>query len=70
MQVLEILKRVVDSPIRQTVTIDESQLGFMPGRGTTGDIFVLRLLQEHYLSANQNLYKAFVDLEKAFDNVP
>ena len=47
-----------------------SQFSFVPGRGTTDIIFVVRQLQEKYLAANKRLYMAFVDLEKAFDRVP
>ena len=46
------------------------QFGFMPGRGTTDAIFILRQLQEKYLQKKKNIYFAFVDLEKAFDRVP
>ena len=46
------------------------QCGFMSGRGTTDAIFIVRQLQEKYLTANKPLYMAFVDLEKAFDRVP
>ncbi|RUS80469.1 hypothetical protein EGW08_011785 [Elysia chlorotica] len=69
-QVMKVLERIVDSLIRQVVSIDESQFGFVPGRGTTDAIFVVRQLQEKYLAANKRLYMAFVDLEKAFDRVP
>ena len=62
-----VLERIVDSLIRQMVSIDDSQFGFVPGRGTTDAIFVVRQLQEKYLAANKRLYMAFVDLEKAFD---
>ena len=68
-QVMKVLERIVDSLIRQ-VSIDDSQFGFVPGRGTTDAIFVVRQLQEKYLAANKRLYMAFVDLEKAFDRVP
>ena len=54
--------------IRQLVSINDSQFGFLPGRGTT--IFLVRQLQGKYLAANKILYMAFVDLEKAFDQVP
>ena len=60
----------MDSLIRQLVSIDNSQFGFVPGRGTTDAVFVVRQLQEKYLAANKRLYMAFVDLEKAFDRVP
>ena len=69
-QVMKILDRIVDSLIRQLVSIDDSQFGFVPGRGTTDAVFVVRQLQEKYLTANKRLYMAFVDLEKAFDRVP
>ena len=69
-QVMKVLERIVDSLIRQVVSINDSQFGFVPGRGTTDTIFVIRQLQEKYLAANKRLYMAFVDLEKAFDRVP
>ena len=69
-QVMKILERIVDGLIRQLVSIDNSQFGFVPGRGITDAIFVVRQLQEKYLAANKRLYMAFVDLEKAFDRVP
>ena len=69
-QVMKILERIVDGLIRQLVAIDYSQFSFIPGRGTTDAIFVVRQLQEKYLAANKRLYMAFIDLEKAFDRVP
>ena len=69
-QVMKILKRIVDGLIRQLMSIDYSQFGFIPGRGTTDTIFVVRQLYEKYPAANKRLYMAFVDLEKAFDRVP
>ena len=69
-QVMKVLERIVDGLIRHVVSIDDSQFGFVPGRGTTDAIFVIRQLQEKYLAANKRLYMAFVDLEKAFDQVP
>ena len=67
---MKILERIVDGLIRELVSIDDSQFGFVPGRGTTDAIFVVMQLQEKYLAANKRLYMAFVDLEKAFDRVP
>ena len=60
----------MDGLIRQVVSIDDSQFGFVPGRGTADAIFVIRQLQEKYLAANKRLYMAFVELAKAFDRVP
>ena len=69
-QVMKVLEGIVDSLIRQVVSIDDSQFGFVPGRGTTDAIFVVRQLQEKYLAANKRLYMAFIDHQKAFDRVP
>ena len=69
-QAMKILEMIVDGLIRQVVSIDDSQFGFVPGRGTTDAIFVVRQLQEKYLAVNKRLYMAFLDLEKAFDRVP
>ena len=64
-QVMKVLESIVDGLIRQLVSIDDSQFGFVAGRSITDAIFVVRQLQERYLAANKRLYMAFVDLEKA-----
>ena len=46
------------------------QFGFMPGKGTTDAIFIMRQVQEKHQTKKKKLYYAFVDLEKAFDRVP
>ena len=50
-QVMKVLERIVNSLIRftQLVTINDSKFGFVPGRGTTDAIFVVRQLQKKYL---------------------
>ena len=67
-QAMKIQERIVDGLVRLVVSIDDSQFGFVPGRGTTDAIFVVQQLQEEYLAVNKRLYMAFVDLEKAFDH--
>ena len=69
-QVMKIIERVLDSVIRSQVDIDSMQFEFMPGRGTTDAIFILRQLQEKHLGKHKPLYFDFVALEKAFDRVP
>ena len=66
----QVMERIVEGLIRQLVSIDDSQFGFVPGRGTTDAIFVVRQLQEKYLAANKRHYMAFVDPEKATDRIP
>ena len=68
--VMKGIERVIEKVIRERISIDDMQFGFMPGRGTTDAIFILGQLQEKHLAKNKKLYFAFVDLEKAFDRVP
>nr|GEX55959.1 retrovirus-related Pol polyprotein LINE-1 [Tanacetum cinerariifolium] len=42
----------------------------MPGRSTTEAIHLLRSLTEKYRERQRDLHMAFLDLEKAYDNVP
>ena len=69
-QTMKLLERVLDSHICGMVDIDTMQFGFLPGRGTSDTIFILRQLQEKHMAANKPFYFAFVDLEKAFNQVP
>ena len=66
-QVMKILGRIVDSLIRHLVSIDDSQFGFIPGRGTTDAIFVVRQLS----SCQQETLHGFRKPgEGIFDRVP
>ena len=69
---MKFIKWIADSLIRQVVTSDESQFGFVPGRGTTDASVVICQLQEKYFTVDKQIYMymAIVDLEKAFDRVP
>ena len=74
--VMKVMERIVDELIRELINIDGMQFAFVPGRSTTDATFIIRQLQEKFLSMkdlsgkNLTLYFAFVDLEKAFDRVP
>ena len=60
----------MDRLLRQFVSTNDAQFGFVLGKSTTDAIFVVRQLQEKYLTANKKLYMAFVHLENSFDGVP
>ena len=68
--VMKVLERVIEKRIRSRVEVSDMQFGFMPGKGTTDAIFIVRQLQEKYLGKKRELWMAFIDLEKAFDRVP
>ena len=67
---MKVFERVMEVRLREKLHIDEMQFGFMPGRGTTDAVFIVRQLQEKYLGKKKELWMAFIDLEKAFDRVP
>ena len=53
-QMMKILEHILNTII-QEVSINNMQFGFMPGRGTTDAIFILRQLQEKYLQKKKNI---------------
>ena len=69
-QPMKVLEKVLENRIRCQVSIDNMQFGFMPGKGTTDAIFIMRQVQEKHQAKKKKLYYAFVDLEKTFDRVP
>ena len=66
---IKIVERVLENRIRGLVTIDDMQFGFMPGKGTTHALFILRRMQKEFCGREKKLCMCFVDLEKAFDRV-
>ena len=69
-QPMKVLERVLEKGIRCQVSIDNMKFGFMPRKGTTDAIFIMRQVQEKHEAKKKKLYYAFVDLKKAFDKSP
>ena len=69
--VLKVILKVLLQRNRKTIEIeiDESQSGFITGKGTREGIFNLRTIIEQYMNTNKDLYLCFIDYEKAFDRV-
>ena len=51
---MKLHEQVLDSYIREMVNINDMQLGFVPGEGSTGSIFVVRQLQEKYIGSSES----------------
>jgi hypothetical protein len=64
---LRILMKRTRNKIRPE--INDSQCGFVEGKGTTNAIYILRTLIERSLEVNKDLYLCFIDYTKAFDKV-
>ncbi|VDP14075.1 unnamed protein product [Heligmosomoides polygyrus] len=54
-------ERLVDSRLREMVTISQEQWGFMPERFTTDAIFITRQVMEKYREKRKPCYLAFLD---------
>ena len=67
---MKLLEMLVEQFIRQQVKTDAMQCGFIPARGTTDAIFIVRQLQERYLALQKELYLAFTELGKVSDRIP
>ena len=67
---IKVIERIFERNLWKVVKLDEMKMGFMPGRGMTDAIFIMRQLMKKYEMVGRNLYMVFVDLEKAFDCVP
>ena len=66
---MKVLEGVLEKRIQCRVSIDNMQFGFMPRKGTTDAIFIMRQVKEKHKAKKKKLYYAFVDLEKEFDRV-
>ena len=56
---MKVLERILTTVIRENVSTDNMQFGFIPDRGITDAIFILGMLQEKYLNKKKNIYFAF-----------
>lgn len=67
----KVLTRIIYRRIENRIEelLEGDQFGFRKSRGTREAILTLRLIIEGRIKKNQDTYMAFVDLEKAFDNV-
>ena len=66
---MKVWERIIETRLSDGVEISKRQYGFMPGKGTTDAVFVLRMLMEKYREGQKELHCAFVDLKKACDRV-
>ncbi|VDO19287.1 unnamed protein product [Heligmosomoides polygyrus] len=66
---MKIYERLVDSRLREMVTISQEQWGFIPERSTTDAIFIACQVMEKYREKRKPCYMAFFDLGKAYDRL-
>ena len=67
---MKVVERVLEKRLCRIVPVDEKQFGFMPDRGTTDAVFILRRIHRECHVKGKTLYMCFVDLRKPFDGTP
>ena len=66
---MTLYETVHEHRLRNIVSINEDQFGFVKGKPTTDAIFALRQLQERYREGKQDVHSVFIGPEKAYDRV-
>uniref|UniRef100_A0A8D8XDM6 Craniofacial development protein 2 n=2 Tax=Cacopsylla melanoneura TaxID=428564 RepID=A0A8D8XDM6_9HEMI len=64
---LQIIKRRINDIIE--TNLSETQMGFRAGKGCRDALTVMRVVLEKNVDKNNDIFMAFIDYEKAFDNV-
>jgi len=60
---MNIWERIIEQQVQAETEIREQQFRFMPGKGATDAIFLVRQLMAKYGEKQRRLHFAFVDLE-------
>ena len=60
----KIVEKVLEKRIRVLVEVDDMQFGFMPGRGTTDALFILRSMQKEYREKDKKIVHVFRRFKK------
>ena len=63
-------ERVLDSYIHRRVSVDDMHFGLCLVKVPLMQFFIVRQLQQKFITAKKHLFFDFVDLEKAFGRVP
>uniref|UniRef100_A0A8D8YDR6 Craniofacial development protein 2 n=1 Tax=Cacopsylla melanoneura TaxID=428564 RepID=A0A8D8YDR6_9HEMI len=67
----KVLLALIRERIAHTIerNLTDTQMGFRQGKGCRDGITALRVILENSMEVNKNVFLAFVDFEKAFDNI-
>ena len=53
---MKVVERMFEKRLRRLVSVDEMQFGFMPEKGTTDAVFILRRIQVEHHAKAKTLY--------------
>ncbi|KAI5728841.1 hypothetical protein M8J77_021978 [Diaphorina citri] len=64
---LQLIKQRINGQIENSLS--ETQMGFRAGKGCRDALTVMRILLEKNINKDKDVFVAFIDYEKAFDNI-
>ena len=59
---MKVVERVIEKRLHRIETVNETQFGSKPERGTIDPVFILKRMQEEYHAKGKKLHMCFVDL--------
>ena len=65
---MKVLERLLEKRFRCQVLIDNMQFGFIPGKGTTDAMFIMRQVQEKHQAKKKKLYYAFCGFREGIES--
>ena len=61
---MKTVERVLENRIRELITINDMQFGFMLGKDTAHTLFILRRIREEFRGKEKKQCVCFVDLKE------
>jgi hypothetical protein len=68
--IMKLWERIIEHRLRGVTNVTENQFGFMPGRSIIKAIFLISQLMKRCREQKKDMHMSFIDVEKAYDNVP
>ena len=62
----KVLERLLEKRLGRIVCVDKMQFGFMPERGTTDTVFILRRMQKTYPAKGKKFVYVFCGSRESF----
>jgi hypothetical protein len=66
---MKLWEKIIEHHLRGMTNAIKNQFGFMPGRSTLEEIFLIRQLMERNKKQKKDLHLVFIDLEKSYDKM-
>ena len=66
---MKMFEKILERRLRKLITVNNMQLAFSPGKGTTDAVFIIQQLLEKHLTVHKSFVFTFVDLENILNPI-